>query len=120
MNKENTKVLVVDDDVNVTKSFTRIFQKKGYETDNATTGEEAILKAKAKFYDVTLIDIRLGDMNGNELLSKLDSHGRNMIKIILTGSVTTEPVDIEKADAYLLKPVNPQDLLSIIEKKIEK
>ena len=61
MNKENTKVLVVDDDVNVTKSFTRIFQKKGYETDNATTGEEAILKAKAKFYDVTLIDIRLGD-----------------------------------------------------------
>ncbi len=70
-----------------------------------------------KFYDVALIDICLSDLNGLELLDKLEDHGCRMIKIVITGSPTMIPKKVGTANAYLLKPVKPEALLAIIEKE---
>jgi DNA-binding NtrC family response regulator len=116
MGKPKT-ALIIDDDKNITRSFARILQKKGYETNTAQTGAEAIEKAKAKCYSVALIDVCLPDVNGMELLGKLDDHGCRMIKIIITGFPTSPPKGGKPADAYLLKPVKPQELLALLEHK---
>ena len=107
-------VLIVDDDESITKSFARILEKNGYNTDVAKTGKEAIQKASNKFYNVALIDVFLPDMAGTELLEKLPDNDR-MIKIIITGF----PTRAKNADATLEKPVRPQELLALIKQKIE-
>jgi DNA-binding NtrC family response regulator len=120
MGKDAKTVLIIDDDESITKTFARILQKKGYNTDTAQTGKEAIQKANAKFYAVALIDICLPDLNGVELLDKLADHDGKMVKIIITGFPTMAPMKGAHADAYLLKPVKPQELLLIIDEKTKK
>lgn len=70
MDKSIKTVLIIDDDKSITKTFARIPQKKGYNTDTAQTGKEALQKASTKFYAATLIDVCLPDMNGMELFGK--------------------------------------------------
>jgi DNA-binding NtrC family response regulator len=117
MVKDAKTVLIIDDDKSITRTFARILQKNGYATDTAQTGKEAMQKANAKFYAVALIDICLPDLNGIKLLDKLADHGNKMVKIIITGFPTMAPIKGVDADAYLLKPVKPQELLSIINEK---
>jgi len=65
------KVLVVDDDKSILKAFTRILSKNGYAVDIASTAGEALEKIASNRYDVTLLDIRLPDMEGTDLLQKI-------------------------------------------------
>ncbi len=110
----------MDDDKSILRTFTRILQKSGYEIDVAETAKEAIDKSKAKSYDLALIDIRLPDMDGTDLLVKMQKTMHNSIKIMITGFPSLETgvkaLD-EGADAYLVKPVKPEELLSLIEEK---
>lgn len=119
--KAKKHILVVDDDKSILRTFTRILQKKGYEIDVAETGREAIEKTKNAKFDMALIDIRLPDMDGTDLLSKIQPFTPETIKILITGFPSVESglkaVD-EGADAYLVKPVKPEELLALIEEKI--
>ena len=116
------KILVVDDDKSILRTFARILQKSGYEIETAETGKEAIEKAETQHYDLALVDIRLPDMDGTDLLSKLKKPLQNTIKIMITGFPSLETgikaLD-EGADAYLVKPVKPQDLLTLLEEKLK-
>jgi len=115
-------ILVVDDDKSILRTFTRILQKSGYEIETAETGKEAIEKADTRQYDLALVDIRLPDMDGTELLAKLKKQLQRTIKIMITGFPSLETgvkaLD-EGADAYLVKPVKPQDLLVLLEEKLK-
>jgi len=115
-------ILVVDDDKSILRTFTRILQKSGYEIETAETGKEAIEKAENRQYDLALVDIRLPDMDGTELLAKLKKQLQRTIKIMITGFPSLETgvkaLD-EGADAYLVKPVKPQDLLILLEEKLK-
>jgi DNA-binding response OmpR family regulator len=115
-------ILVVDDDKSILRTFTRILQKNGYEIDPAETGKEAIEKVGVKHYDLALVDIRLPDMDGTELLAKMKKPLQNTIKIMITGFPSLESgakaLD-EGADAYLVKPVKPEELLVLIEEKLK-
>ncbi len=120
---ENKKViLVIDDDKSILRTFTRILQKSNYEIDVAETGKEAIEKADNRHYDLALVDIRLPDMDGTELLAKLKVQLQNTVKIMITGFPSLETgvkaLD-EGADAYLVKPVKPQELLVLLEEKLK-
>jgi CheY-like chemotaxis protein len=61
-------VIVIDDDKSILRTLTRVLQKGGYEIDSAGTGKEAIEKLSGQSYDVALIDIKLPDMDGTDLL----------------------------------------------------
>ncbi len=79
-------------------------------------------KQKKKKYDLALIDIRLPDMEGTDLLIKMQHSMRDSIKIMITGFPSLETgvkaLD-EGADAYLVKPVKPEELLALIEEKFK-
>jgi len=115
-------ILVVDDDKSILRTFTRILQKNGYEIETAETGKEAIEKADNRHYDLALVDIRLPDMDGTDLITKLKKQLQRTVKIMITGFPSLETgvkaLD-EGADAYLVKPVKPQDLLVLLEEKLK-
>ena len=119
---ENRTILVVDDDKSILRTFTRILQKNGYKIDTAETGREAIERADKKHYDLALVDIRLPDMDGTDLLAKIKNQLKNTIKIMITGFPSLESgvkaLD-EGADAYLVKPVKPEELLMLIKEKLK-
>lgn len=122
MSENKKTILVIDDDKSILRTFTRILQKTGYEIDIAETGKEAIDKANSRHYDLALVDIRLPDMDGTELLAKLKVQLQNTVKIMITGFPSLETgvkaLD-EGADAYLVKPVKPQELLVLLEEKLK-
>lgn len=114
-------ILVVDDDKSILRTFTRILQKSGYDIDTAETGKEAVERTEKRHYDLALVDVRLPDIEGTDLLAKLKKPLQNTIKIMITGFPSLETgvkaLD-EGADAYLVKPVKPQELLLLIEEKL--
>ena len=115
-------ILVVDDDKSILRTFTRILQKSGYEIETAETGKEAMEKTENRHYDIALVDIRLPDMDGTDLLAKLKKPLQHTVKIMITGFPSLETgvkaLD-EGADAYLVKPVKPQELLVLLEEKFK-
>ncbi len=80
---DRRSVLVIDDDKSILSSTAKVLEKNGFYADTAETGGEGIEKSKARHYDVVLIDLKLPDMDGIEVLSK--ANFKNTVKIMLTG-----------------------------------
>jgi DNA-binding NtrC family response regulator len=116
------RILIVEDDENIRKTMKNILQQRGYETDTAKTGLEAEQKAKARFYNLALLDIKLPDMEGTQLLAKLHENTPKMVKIMVTGYPSLENAMEalnQGANAYVTKPVKPAKLLALIKEKLE-
>lgn len=121
--KRKASILVVDDDESICKTISLILESRGYKVDVAYSGEKAIEKSKAKAYNIALLDIVLPDIQGTKLLKALQETKPKMIKIMVTGypklDNAIEALNYE-ADAYLTKPVNLENLIKVIEEKLEK
>jgi DNA-binding response OmpR family regulator len=94
-----------------------ILQDEGYQVDLAATGKEAIQKTQEKSYNLALLDIRLPDMEGVELLKLLKNGVPRTRKIMVTGypSMQNAIAALNKsADAYIVKPVDIEKLLGIV------
>jgi two-component system response regulator HydG len=119
---ENSKILIVDDDRDILLSLKDILQSKGYEIDMAETGKNAVEKAKAKYFNLALLDIKLPDMEGTDLLAKIHKNKPEMMKIMITGYPSLDNAVKALnlgADAYIMKPVNPENLLKVVEEKLK-
>jgi len=115
------RILVVDDDKDILSSLKMILEVQGYQVDVAERGQEAIKKSKTAIYDLALIDIKLGDMSGTQVLAEFQESFPDMIKIVITGYPSLENAIASLkygADAYITKPVNPYELLRIAEEKL--
>jgi len=122
VNENKGSILIVEDDANIGESLSKILQQEGYDADVAVNGGEAIQKSRNKFYDLALLDIKLPDMEGTQLLAKLHETMPKMVKIMVTGYPSIENAMEalnQGADAYVTKPVKPAKLLALIEEKLE-
>jgi DNA-binding NtrC family response regulator len=120
--KRKARIIIVEDDGNIRETLRNILQQSGYETDTAKSGGEAEKKVKARFYNLALLDIKLPDMEGTQLLAKLHEKTPKMVKIMVTGYPSLENAMEalnEGADAYVTKPVKPAKLLALIKEKLE-
>lgn len=116
-------ILIVDDDPSIRKVMAAILEEKGYKVDTAETGKIAIQKSKTKFYNLALLDIRLPDIEGTELLTQMKQTTPPMIKIMVTGypSLQNAVEALNKgANAFIIKPLNIDQALEIIENLLEK
>ena len=86
------RILLIDDDKNFTKIFSSILEGEGYETIIAHTGAEALEILEDNFFAILIIDIRLPDIDGIELISKINKTDPDMRKIILTGNPSLDNV----------------------------
>jgi len=116
---ERKRVLVVDDDAKIRDLFGNILGRAGYVVETAGTGKEALEKIKKENPNVLLLDVQLPDSDGIELLTRPESH--ETVKIIVTG-FSTEEVGKKAADFgaddYLVKPVQPKELLDTIRDRL--
>lgn len=120
---KTARILIVDDDENIRKVLQTILEEKGYSVDTAETAKEAIEKTKKAFYNLALIDIRLPDMEGVELLTKIRDTVPKMRKIIITGYPTLQNAIAavnRGANAYILKPFDVDKVLATIRDELEK
>jgi len=119
MNK--ARILVVDDDETIRRTMKVILEREGYQVATASTGKEAIEKTMKNFYNLALLDIRLPDMEGVELLEHLKESTPKMRKIMITGYPSMQNAIAalnKKADLYLTKPVDPSYLLAVIQEQL--
>jgi len=119
----NENILVVDDDAEVKKTLSSILLKEGYLVETAENGKQALRASEKSRFDVALIDIKLPDMDGTELLQRLEEKQPHMVKIVITGFPTLEnamKTVNEGADGYILKPFDIEKLLEMIKKHLTK
>ena len=105
------KVLVVDDDPVVGRSFDRVLSTKGYAVITATNGEEALAKLAAEDYDVVYTDIRMPGMDGIEVATRAKAGRPWMPVVIVTGYGSAENMARAKAAGVatvLHKPLSPE------------
>lgn len=111
----------MDDDRDILKSLKDILQSKGYDVEMAETGQSAIEKTKTKYFNIALLDIKLPDIEGTELLARIHREKPQMMKIMITGYPSLDNAVKALnlgADAYIMKPVNPENLLKVVEEKL--
>jgi DNA-binding NtrC family response regulator len=123
LKKRKTKILMVDDDEHICRVMSLILQGEGFEVETANTGEDALQKSRKKTYDAAILDIRLPDIEGTELLKAMQETSPKTVKIMLTGYPNLQnAVDSLNfgADAYLMKPPNPEDVIKSIKEKLQK
>lgn len=119
LSEEKQTILVVDDDKSILRVFTRVLEKKGYAVTVAENGEEAIDKINCAHFDAALIDVRLPDMRGTDILPILQKNAPLTVKIMFTGSPDMARYDKgHLMDAFLTKPVKPETLLNILQEKL--
>ncbi len=121
--EDNPRILVVDDDESTCRSLTLIFGKKGYETETAGTGREALEKSQGRFFNLALLDIRLPDMAGIELIAPLKEMHPDMVVILVTAYASLETAVQalnEGASAYIIKPLNMDVVLATVRQALEK
>jgi len=120
---ETARILIVDDDENVRKVLATILEEEGYAVESADTAKKAIEKSRRKFYNLALIDIRLPDIEGTELLTRMRDTTPKMRKIIITGFPTLQNA-MEAlnrgAHGYILKPFDIEKVLETIKEELKK
>lgn len=120
---EKESVLVVDDDHSTCKILSLLFKRKGYDIETAHTGQEAIEKAQTRFFNVVLLDIKLPDMQGVELLAPLKELHPDMEIIMITAHASLETAMSalnHGASLYITKPLNLEEVLPPVREVLEK
>jgi len=113
------EVLIVDDDKGLCESLEMILSEVGYGVVSVFNGADALEAAQEHEFDAAIIDIRLPDIDGVEVLQHLSQSDTNMGIMMVSGETTVETAVGSLnlgADAFMLKPVNPKDLISHLDR----
>ena len=116
------KILIVDDDPQLRKSFQKILTEEGYTLQTASTGEAGIWSVEQDTPDLVIMDVRMPGMNGLEAFKAMHKTDPKLPVIIMTAFGTTDTaIEATKAGAfdYVLKPFEIPDILDLIKKALQ-
>lgn len=120
---QKARLLIVDDDAGFRRTLADILKVKGYETVVAGSGGEAITTAQREPFDLLLVDLRLPDMSGIDVMDRVRTGAPLLETIIMTGNASLETA-IEATNkgafSYVLKPYRMDDLLLQIRHALER
>jgi DNA-binding response OmpR family regulator len=120
---EKKNILIVDDDEAILSPIAEILRLEGYYVETAKTGKEAIEKSNKRLCNLAIVDVKLPDTDGIELLKSLKETNPRMVTIIFSGFRTEDSVTRalnSGAEAYFLKPLNMEKLLETLEEQLKK
>lgn len=112
-----TKILLIDDDVDMCMLLSRFLKRNGYEVETAHSASKGLQKFEEDDYALVFCDFRLGDKDGKEVLTEIKAKSPDTVFIIITGySDIKIAVDVIKLGAYdyITKPLVPDEVLSVI------
>ena len=115
----NLRLAIIDDEEIVCKRLKTLFQKKSLEIETFTRGKKALQRMAEKPFHLVLTDIRLPDIDGMDILTKIKAEFPLTEVIIFTGYATLDhAVEAVKKGAfyYLAKPFTPQQVQAIVER----
>ncbi len=116
------KILWVDDEVDLLKPHIIFLEKKGYDVDTRVSGTEALEAIMENSYDIVLLDENMPGLTGLETLHELKEKQAQLPVIMITKSeeeyIMEEAIGSKIAD-YLIKPVNPNQILLSLKKNLD-
>ncbi len=121
--QEKVTILIIDDDLSAQKSLSLIFRKRGYETHAVGTGREALDAARERPFNAVLLDIKLPDVQGTDLIEPLKELQPDVEIIVATGFATldTSMAALNRgAVGYITKPLSMGELLARLDEVLEK
>jgi len=123
MKTENHRVLIIDDERPVLMTLEALLKRHGYQVETAPTAAQGLKVLKSKSPTLVLLDLRLPDADGLEMLERIKSELPKVQVIILTAHDSLHnAIESIKRGAYhfISKPYAPEELLSLVEKALEK
>ncbi len=117
-----SRILIIDDDDALRKSFHKLLTEEGYEIESAASGEAGLSSIRKTMPDLVIADMRLPGMNGLEIFKAVHAIEPRLPVIIMTAYGTTETaIEATKMGAfdYILKPFEIPDMLSVITQALE-
>ncbi len=123
MSNKKEKILIVDDDRRLSEILANVLDYEGYDCDTSNDGEETISKFKKKTFDLVLLDLKLPDMSGMDILSKIKKLKPSVQIVMISGQGSIQTaVEATKKGAYdfLEKPLDTERVLVTIKNALEK
>ena len=119
---QNIQILWADDEIDFLKPHILFLKSKGYDVESVTNGLDAIEKASSKTYDVIFLDENMPGISGLEALTKIKAGQPEVPVVMITKNeeehIMEDAIGSKIAD-YLIKPVNPNQILLSIKKLTE-
>jgi DNA-binding NtrC family response regulator len=123
MKTENRRILIIDDERPILMTLEALLERRGYQVDTAPTASQGLKLLKSKSPALVLLDLQLPDAEGLEMLDRIKTELPEMQVIILTAHDSLHnAIESIKRGAYhfISKPYAPEELLSLVEKALEK
>jgi DNA-binding NtrC family response regulator len=123
MKAENRRILIIDDERPILMTLEALLERRGYQVDTAPTASQGLKLLKSKSPALVLLDLQLPDAEGLEMLDRIKTELPEMQVIILTAHDSLHnAIESIKRGAYhfISKPYAPEELLSLVEKALEK
>ena len=117
-----SKILVVDDDDQLRRSFKKLLREEGYTVEEAASGEAGLAAIKICMPDLVILDVRLPGMNGLDTFKAVHQIEPKLPVVIMTAYGTTDTaIEATKLGAfdYILKPFDIPDILRIIQQALD-
>jgi DNA-binding NtrC family response regulator len=121
--KETRRILIIDDERPILLTLEALLGRHGFETETAATAAAGLKALKNKPASLVLLDLQLPDVQGLEMLDQIKAERPEMPVIVLTAHDTlNNAIESIKRGAYhfVSKPYAPEELLSLVEKALEK
>src|SRR6266550_1284265 len=123
MKTENHRVLIIDDERPVLMTVEALLKRHGYHVDAAATASQGLKLLKSNSPSLVLLDLQLPDAHGLEMLDRIKTELPKAQVVILTAHDSLHnAIESIKRGAYhfISKPYAPEELLSLVEKAVEK
>lgn len=123
MQNAKPKVLIVDDEKGLRTGVQRLLEMEGYEVDVAENGTEGIKLGTSKDYDLAVIDLKMPDIEGIEVLKNIKQKFPNTVCFIATAFASYDTaIEATKlgAQSYIPKPFTPEELISELKNGYQK